>query len=320
MSFSPLFLSMRQAAVQFSSESGSGGGRKALSDITLDIRQGEFVALVGPNGSGKSTLASVMLGLCPLSRGSLAMQENSKLRGVLQQPDTQVLGDTVEEEFALTLRQLYDNAEQLAAVRQAALLQVGLRLAPGTPFSSLSGGQRQLVNIALALAARPDGLLLDEATAMLDPHTREHMLELVKAAHSQGATIIWITHRMEEAAAAERIIALQAGELAFDGTPEAFFYSEPAGLLLSRSGEASSVCAGNDRPDARSGISGRQTASAVLQPAPCERLALEPPYVVRTVKALRERGIAVEGCPLQADQLAAALQACHPLRREVSPL
>ncbi|WP_159886582.1 energy-coupling factor ABC transporter ATP-binding protein [Paenibacillus puerhi] len=311
MIFSPSrFLSLRQAAVQYSTDSGTG--RKALTDITLDIHQGEFVAVVGPNGSGKSTLASVLLGLCPLSRGSFTVQAGSGLRGVLQQPDTQVLGDTIEEEFALTLGKQLDSEEQLQAYCREALLQVGLRLSPGTPFSALSGGQRQLVNLALALSMQPDGLLLDEATAMLDPQIREQVLALVTKAHHEGMTVVWITHRMEEAAAAQRIVALKAGELAYDGPPEGFFYGDAEPLVPG---------AGAQEQGGRGSSSPPVPFTTAASPTPCERLALEPPFVVRTVKALHALGVPISGQPLDAKQLASLLRAIASAKgKEACPL
>ncbi|MEK8129315.1 ATP-binding cassette domain-containing protein [Paenibacillus filicis] len=307
----PPFLSLQQATVHFSTGTGTGTSRQALNGITLDIRQGEFVALVGPNGSGKSTLASVMLGLCPLSRGNCMLQEGALLRGVLQQPDTQVLGDTIEEELALTRAHLGESAEQLESLREAALRKVGLRLPADTPFSALSGGQRQLVNLALALSLRPSGLLLDEATAMLDPHIREQVLAVVATAHREGMTVIWITHRMEEAAAADRIIALEAGKIAFDGTPEAFFY----GSGVESTQLVTVPAAGSSAAVQSRGTSEDADGSGANSPDPqsaCERLALELPFVVQTVRALRRRGLSVSGRPLFPEQLAVSLRASVP--------
>ncbi|WP_127606982.1 MULTISPECIES: ATP-binding cassette domain-containing protein [Paenibacillus] len=277
--FSPL-ISIHDASVHFASE--SEGVRKALNGFSLDIRPGEWIAVTGSNGSGKSTLAGILLGSCPLSQGRVIPSGRVVVRGVMQHPDAQVLGDTIEEEFHFVLGAIGLPADEFERRQHEALRRVRLPLPASTPIGELSGGQKQLLNIALALAVRPDVLVLDEPTAMLDPDARGQVLEAVREAHRDGAAVVWITHRLEEAAASERVIALNEGALAFDGSPRLFLY-------------------GAERPESL------ERQPSAIPAAPCERLALEPPFVVRTAAALLRRGVPLRELPLHADDLAKAV-------------
>lgn len=277
--FSPI-LSIQNASVLFSSESEKS--RQALNGLSLDIASGEWIAVTGSNGSGKSTLAGVLLGYCPLSKGRVAAGENIVVRGVMQHPDAQVLGDTIEEEFHFVLSAFPFTQDEFERRQREALQRVRLPLPSSTPIGELSGGQKQLLNIALALAVRPDVLVLDEPTAMLDPDAREQVLEAVREAHRAGAAIVWITHRLEEAAASDRVIALSGGTIVFDGSPRLFLY-------------------GAERPEA--------IEPAARAASPCERLSFEPPFVVRTAAALLRRGVPLRELPLHADDLAKAVAA-----------
>ncbi|MCP3775873.1 ATP-binding cassette domain-containing protein [Paenibacillus sp. MZ04-78.2] len=251
------------------------GVHQALFNVTLLIEPGEWVTVAGPNGSGKSTLASVLLGTCRLTSGRMVRKECLDIRGVLQHPEAQHIGDTPAEEFAFTLNDRHLSREELKQIQKQALLRVGLELSPETPLNSLSGGQKQLVNLATALTTAPDVLVLDEPTAMLDPAAREVVLRVVRQAHLQGTTVVWITHRLEEAVQASRIIAFQKGEVAFDGAPESFFYGDLASDSDSKT--------------------------------PCERIGLDPPFVVQTALHLKKKGHGLTARPLSCDDLAKAV-------------
>ncbi|MFC5447006.1 ATP-binding cassette domain-containing protein [Paenibacillus aestuarii] len=264
--------SLQRASVVYRTENGQG--RQVWADVTLDIRQGDWLVVTGPNGSGKSTLASVLLGLCPLTAGQL-VRDVGRFRGVLQSPDAQCIGDTVEEELNDIPGAMELTAEERALFYQEALLAVGLNVALNRTLHTLSGGQKQLLNLACALASRPAVLVLDEPTAMLDPASRIEVIQAVRRAHQQGTSIVWITHRLEEAAEANRIVAFGGGRVAFEGTPEAFFY----------------------------GRDGEQAEGS----SPCVELGLEPPFVVQTAWELLARGVQLRCYPLDADQLAEAV-------------
>ncbi|MFB6367551.1 ATP-binding cassette domain-containing protein [Paenibacillus elgii] len=253
------------------------GVHQALSNVTLLIKPGEWVTVAGPNGSGKSTLAGVLLGRCRLTTGRMVRNDHIEIRGVLQHPEAQHLGDTPAEELAFALNDRHSSKEELRQIQKQALLRVGLELSPETPLNSLSGGQKQLVNIAAALATAPDVLVLDEPTAMLDPAARELVLRVVRQAHLQGTTVVWITHRLEEAVHASRIVAFQKGEAAFDGAPETFFYGDLASVSDSDS------------------------------ETPCERVGLDPPFVVQTALHLKKKGLGLTARPLSYDDLAKAV-------------
>lgn len=268
-----LLFQLNKASVIYRTETGAE--RPVWSDVSLQICEGEWLAVVGPNGSGKSTLASVLLGLSPISEGSLSRSADaeSSVKGVLQLPDMQFIGDTVEDEFDLVYANSGLRAEEREEWERGILASVGLRLSPSRALSTLSGGQKQLVNVAMALASQPHMLVCDETTAMLDPAARQAVLAAVRTAHRQGTTIVWITHRMEEAAEATRIIAFGEGCVTFDGGPRAFFYGE---------GDAS----------------------------PCERLGFDLPYAVQTARHLREQGVVLASQPLTLEELAVAV-ACR---------
>jgi energy-coupling factor transport system ATP-binding protein len=256
--------------------------RTVLSGIDLSIKKGEFVALAGRNGSGKSTLLRVLGGLVPLSRGTaenrLSAESNGAVRIVLQNPDTQLIGETVYDDLDFSLAAAGVEPEEADARIREALEAVGLDRLAHSPVSRLSGGQKQLAVIAQALSVRPAALLLDEPTAMLDPSARRAVLEAVKSAHARGVTIIWATQFAEEIGEAERVVALEQGRIAFDGKPAHFFY----------------------------GIA-EEDAWVEAAAAPCEPLGYPPPYAVRVMRELKRLGFAddlrLEELPVTEAQL-----------------
>lgn len=204
---------------------------EALRGVTLTIAEGEFVALVGANGSGKTTLVRHLNGLLIPARGSVAVagldtrdrqawgQIRTIVGMVFQRPEDQIVATTVEDDVAFGPQNLGLPPEEIESRVRWALETVGMwehrRRAPHL----LSVGQQQRVAIAGALAMRPRCLVLDEPTAMLDPAGRRRLLELLRRLHAAGTTILLVTHRMEEAALADRVVALGEGRVAYDGSP-----------------------------------------------------------------------------------------------------
>jgi energy-coupling factor transport system ATP-binding protein len=199
------------------------GIHKALDEVDLKIRQGEWVALIGHNGSGKSTLAKVLSGLCPVSRGEVE-QSGSNVQMVFQHPEAQIVGETVYEDICFGLENRAVDPEEMPERARFALEKVGLSHLLHRPVTELSGGQKQLLSIAGCLAMEAETLVFDECTAMLDPASREMVLSVAKELHRQGKTLIWITQWMEELAHADRVVALERGRVAYDGEARTFFY------------------------------------------------------------------------------------------------
>jgi energy-coupling factor transporter ATP-binding protein EcfA2 len=281
------------------------GERTVWSGIDLAVRAGEWLVVTGANGSGKSTLAGVLLGIFPLTDGTFERESDCVVRGVLQQPDAQFVSDTIEEEFAYVEEAAGLAKEGRRRFCVMALEAVGLSVQPERAFAGLSGGQKQLVNIAVALAGKPDVLVLDEPTAMLDPAGRQAVLEAVGRANDRGTAVVWITHRLEDAAYADRLVAFAGGFVAFEGTPQAFFYGDSADGMVcdDDDGEQTGVKAGEaPTSEAASGDVGAPVA-------PCDRLGLQAPYVVRSATLLLKRGYRLRPLPLRADELAEAVRA-----------
>ncbi|MGI6365883.1 MAG: energy-coupling factor transporter ATPase [Bacillota bacterium] len=212
------------------------GRTSALTDVSLSIGQGEFVAILGHNGSGKSTLAKLFNGLLIPERGKVLVLGQAtddpekhwwirqQVGMVFQNPDNQLIATVVEEDVAfgpenlgLPPPQIVDRvAESLAQVDMGAYRQHSPHL--------LSGGQKQRIAIAGILAMRPRCLVLDEPTAMLDPRGRREVLDTVlRLNREEGITVIWITHHMDEAVHAHRVIVMEQGRIAVQGTPREVF-------------------------------------------------------------------------------------------------
>ncbi|MCK6073633.1 energy-coupling factor ABC transporter ATP-binding protein [Paenibacillus silvae] len=262
--------------------------KKALDGVSLALQAGEWLSIVGANGSGKSTLAGILLGFMPLSSGERNVPENLIIRGVLQQPDAQVLGDTIEEEFHFALSHLHISSLEKENRRREAMQIVGLYHPPTAAIAQLSGGQKQLLNIATALAARPDVLIMDEPAAMLDPDARDRLEHIVQTVTSNGTAVLWITHHLEEATLSDRIMAMNKGRCVYDGTPMSFFYplSEETGAGVSQ----------------ESGTRGDALQQKWVQ-SPCEQLGLEPPFTVKTCLILKRQGKLQHAAPLRPEQL-----------------
>ena len=213
-----------------------GATALAVDHVTLDIAEGEFLAILGRNGSGKSTFAKLLNALLLPSEGSVKVNgitptndddcyELRKSCGmVFQNPDNQIVTTIVEEDCAFGLENLGTPPVEIRARVDDALHSVGMsEFALASP-SMLSGGQKQRVAVAGVLAMRPKIIVFDESTAMLDPIGRRDVFALARRLNvEEGITIVWITHFMEEAAMADRLVIMDAGRVAMDGTPRDVF-------------------------------------------------------------------------------------------------
>ena len=214
---------------------------QALCGIDLHIGDGEWVALLGANGSGKSTLARIFNALqLPTQGACFVFGQDSrdeeawlsirqKVALVFQNPEDQIVASVVEEDVAFGPENLGLPSNEIRQRVDWALEMVGLKEKQKAPVYTLSGGQKQRLAIAGALALRPCCLVLDEATAMLDPQGRRSLLELLQRLHREGVTLIQITHRLEEILSVSRVIVMERGKIAWNGTPEQFFKENRAG-------------------------------------------------------------------------------------------
>ena len=204
---------------------------RAVNDVTLDVEKGEFLAILGRNGSGKSTLAKLMNALLTPTGGTVtvgglrATEENPydvrALCGmVFQNPDNQIVATVVEEDCAFGLENMGVPSDEIRARVDEALREVGLADRAASAPSRLSGGQKQRVAIAGVLAMRPRIIVFDESTAMLDPVGRKEIFAIAKRLNrEEGITIVWITHFMEEAVQADRVVVMDAGSIVLQGAP-----------------------------------------------------------------------------------------------------
>jgi len=208
----------------------------ALRDIRLQVAQGEYVALLGHNGSGKSTLARLCNALLVPQSGRvlvagldtrmLANQRaiRDRVGMIFQNPDNQIIATVVEDDVAWALAVRGLPADLIRERVGWALAAVGIADLGGRAPHKLSGGQRQRLAIAGALALRPSALIADEATAMLDPLARQEIMALLGQLNLQhGITIIHATHLLDEAVAADRIVALEQGRVVLDASPSEVF-------------------------------------------------------------------------------------------------
>ena len=216
------------------SEEGKQG--YALENVNIEIEKGTFVAVLGHNGSGKSTFAKHLNGILLPTSGKVYSfgfdtQDPLKLMDirrnvgmVFQNPDNQLVATVVEEDVAFAPENLGVPTAQIRERVDNALSAVGMESFAKHAPHMLSGGQKQRVAIAGILAMEPNVLVMDEPTAMLDPKGRKEVLETVrKLNHEKGITVILITHHMDEAALADRVVVINGGEVTLDGTPSEVF-------------------------------------------------------------------------------------------------
>ncbi|MBQ2111232.1 MAG: energy-coupling factor transporter ATPase [Clostridia bacterium] len=213
-----------------------GSEQKALSGVSLEIRDGEFLAIVGHNGSGKSTLAKMLNALLLPDSGTvtvfgmdtadeeLTLEIRKRVGIVFQNPDNQIVTTVVEEDVGFGPENLgVPTAEIIERVHNA-LEAVGMTDYAKSAPHMLSGGQKQRIAIAGVLAIRPDVLVLDEATAMLDPIGRKAVLDIAQSMNKQlGITVVMITQYMDEAVLADRVVVMNGGRIAMEGTPQEIF-------------------------------------------------------------------------------------------------
>ena len=211
----------------------------ALKDISFSINKGEWVAIVGHNGSGKSTLARAINGLHlpqkgTVTVGGMTLSEESvwdvrRMVGmVFQNPDNQFVGATVEDDVAFGLENQGIERSEMQRRVQDALEKVKMQEFATREPARLSGGQKQRVAIAGVVALRPDIIILDEATSMLDPEGRDDVIATIrKIKEESDLTVISITHDIDEAASANRILVMIDGELYQEGTPDEIFSAGP---------------------------------------------------------------------------------------------
>ncbi|MBS4762282.1 energy-coupling factor transporter ATPase [Carnobacteriaceae bacterium zg-ZUI252] len=208
---------------------------EALRDLSFTIPKGQWVAVCGHNGSGKSTLAKLLDGLLEARSGVIEIDGltlshetvydvRSKIGMVFQNPDNQFVGVTVEDDVAFGLENQGVDPKEMQEKIDSALELVSMKQFAGKEPSRLSGGQKQRVAIASVLAQQPKIIILDEATAMLDPKGRQQVLRVVQELKQQfDLTVLSITHDIEEVLMADRAIVLQKGTLQYDGDPKTLF-------------------------------------------------------------------------------------------------
>ena len=211
-------------------------GENALKEVTLEVKQGQFLCILGRNGSGKSTFAKHLNALLLPSEGTLwvdgidtkeedqvwTIRKNVGM--VFQNPDNQIIGSVVDEDVAFGLENLGIPSEQIQKDVASALEGVGMTDYAKSSPNKLSGGQKQRVAVAGVLAMAPKCIVLDESTAMLDPRGRREVMETVKRLNKEmGITIISITHFMEETLDADYIYVMHKGKIALQGTPKEIF-------------------------------------------------------------------------------------------------
>ena len=212
---------------------------EAVKDLSLEIQQGEFIAILGHNGSGKSTFAKLLNALLEPTKGTITIEGMNtgeteevwnirKNAGMIfQNPDNQIIGTMVEEDVAFGPENLGVPTEEIISRVAGALETVGMTAYSQQSPHRLSGGQKQRVAIAGVLAMQPKCIIFDESTAMLDPQGRK---EVLQAAHTlnqeKNITVLYITHDMDEIIDADRVLVLHHGELVLEGTPVEVFRSK----------------------------------------------------------------------------------------------
>ena len=213
--------------------------RPALAEVSLEVEKGEWVAIIGHNGSGKSTLAKTINGLLlpqsgSVQVGNLDLNEDNiweirKMVGmVFQNPDNQFVGSTVEDDVAFGMENQGIPREEMIERVSDALEQVRMTDFKTREPARLSGGQKQRVAIAGVVALSPDIIILDEATSMLDPEGREEVIATIKKIKDRNnLTVLSITHDIDEAANANRVLVMKEGRLIDEGTPEKIFSAGP---------------------------------------------------------------------------------------------
>jgi len=269
----------------------SGKVIAAVNGISVEIERGSFTAIIGHNGSGKSTLAKLLSGVLEPTGGKVTVcradgvcfdcskeEHNFDIRKtvgmVFQNPDNQLVASIVEDDVAFAPENLGVEPKEIRKRVDDCLEAVGLREYSGHDTHKLSGGQKQRVAIAGILAMNPECIIFDESTAMLDPKGRQDILEVIMKLKENGVTVVLITHYMNEAAMADKVIVVHGGKKICEGTPCEVF--SKAQLLSECSLEA---------PQSTS-VWQAVSSAAGLENAPC---AVNPDEAVARIKELLDK-------------------------------
>jgi energy-coupling factor transport system ATP-binding protein len=279
-----MFMSIIEASNLIFSYDYEGSPNRSIDDISLSIQQGELVAILGRNGCGKTTFVKHINALLQIQSGELTVAaldaRNSaniwKIRKecgmVFQDPNNQFVSSVIEEDIAFGLENYGTPADEIPAEVKRALSIVGMDGYEKNSPHMLSGGQKQRIAIAGVLAIDPDIIIFDEATAMLDPKGRQEVLLTVKRLHAEEhKTIIMISHYIEEAVFADRVVLLHDGRLLAEGPPQ----------------------------------------DILTDPALLQRAGLTPPLAVRAYYDLKAAGVILPTCPLTNEKLVKALCQLH---------
>ena len=242
------FIEVKDLVYRYSKEQGDDNLCPAIDHVSIEIKRGEYISIAGSNGSGKSTLARCLNGLLLPTEGEIlvdGMNTNDddliwdirkKIGMVFQNPDNQIVSSMVEDEVAFGPENIGIENPELRKRVDNALKSVGMYEYRNREAHKLSGGQKQRIAIAGAVAMRPDCIVFDEPTAMLDPKGRSQVMKVIRELNDQGITIILITHFMEEVAEADRVLVMKSGKLLADSVPEDVFADtnliESAGLEI----------------------------------------------------------------------------------------
>lgn len=242
------FIEVKDVVYRYSKEQGDDNLCPAIDHVSIEIKRGEYISIAGSNGSGKSTLARCLNGLLLPTEGEIlvdGMDTNDddliwdirkKIGMVFQNPDNQIVSSMVEDEVAFGPENIGIENPELRKRVDNALKSVGMYEYRNREAHKLSGGQKQRIAIAGAVAMRPDCIVFDEPTAMLDPKGRSQVMKVIRELNDQGITIILITHFMEEVAEADRVLVMKSGKLLADSVPEDVFADmnliESAGLEI----------------------------------------------------------------------------------------
>lgn len=210
-------------------------GLTVIDDVSLDVDEGSFTAIIGRNGSGKSTLAKNINALLLPTSGDVYVRDyNTKDEAhvwdirqttgmVFQNPDNQIVSSIVEDDVAFGPENLGIDPEVIRTRVDDALKSVNMGAFRNKEPHMLSGGQKQRIAIAGVVAMKPKCIIFDEPTAMLDPKGRKEVMDIIQELNSEGITVVLITHFMEEAALADRVVIMDNGEVKLDGKPEEVF-------------------------------------------------------------------------------------------------
>ena len=251
------------------------GCAPALRNVSFSVRQGELVAVLGANGSGKTTLARLLNGLLPVQEGQLSVlgmdaadegTHHALHRAcgmVFSDPDSQFVSSVAAEDVAFGLYYYDVPQSEIEKAVRRALAATGLSDFARRAPRTLSGGEKQRLALAGVMALGPRMIIFDEAASMLDRTGRREILSYREKLRADGVTVLWITHESDEAVAADRVLLLQGGDLIGNGTPREILQNEE---LLFRAG-------------------------------------VTPPFAVRVFRALRDRGVTLDRCPLTEQEL-----------------